>query len=83
LCNPFFLTRLTFFLWLIQAKLMITPPFYPTPLTTSIAIGLIYPINFVSLIGGATMADVSYSMVLNAVILAYCMLPGVRKSFGT
>lgn len=39
--------------------------------------------DFVSLIGVTTsFADVGLSLLVNAVILAYCMLPGTKAAFG-
>ncbi len=39
--------------------------------------------NFVLLIGSSTgWSDVSVSFIINAVILIYIMLPGVRQAFG-
>ncbi len=35
------------------------------------------------LIGAGSWEDVAVSVILNAVILLYCMLPGVRSAFGT
>ena len=35
------------------------------------------------LIGAGSWEDVAVSVILNAVILLYCMLPGVRAAFGT
>ena len=35
------------------------------------------------LIGAGSWEDVAVSVILNAVILLYCMLPGVRPAFGT
>ena len=35
------------------------------------------------LIGVSTWSDVGVSVVLNAIILLYCMLPGVRSAFAT
>ena len=40
-------------------------------------------IDFVIMITGGTWYDVSVSVILNAVILIYIMLPGVRAAFGT
>ena len=40
-------------------------------------------IDFFSLFGANTWGDVSVSVIVNAVILLYCMLPGVRTAFGT
>ena len=35
------------------------------------------------LIGAGSWEDVAVSVILNAIILLYCMLPGVRSAFGT
>ena len=35
------------------------------------------------MIGVSTWQDVSFSFLLNGIILLYCMLPGVRSAFGT
>ncbi len=40
-------------------------------------------LDFFSLIGATTWEDVSVSIIVNAIILLYCMLPGVRVAFGT
>jgi hypothetical protein len=40
-------------------------------------------LDFLSLLGATTWQDVSISIILNAIILLYCMLPGVRSAFGT
>ena len=40
-------------------------------------------IDFFSLIGSNTWQDVSVSVIFNALVLIYCMLPGVREAFGT
>lgn len=34
------------------------------------------------LIGATKWQDVSFSIIVNAIILLYCMLPGVRSAFG-
>jgi hypothetical protein len=39
-------------------------------------------LNFVYLLGSASWSDVSISFIINAVILIYIMLPGVRQAFG-
>jgi hypothetical protein len=41
---------------------------------------LIY--NFVVLLGSTTFSDVGITLLVNAAILIYCMLPGVRQAFG-
>jgi uncharacterized membrane protein (DUF2068 family) len=40
-------------------------------------------LDFFSLFGTNTWEDVSVSVIINAIILLYCMLPGVRTAFGT
>ena len=40
-------------------------------------------LDFFALFGATTWGDVAVSVILNAVILLYCMLPGVRSAFGT
>jgi hypothetical protein len=40
-------------------------------------------IDLLQMIGASTWRDVSFSIILNAIILLYCMLPGVRSAFGT
>ena len=40
-------------------------------------------LDFFALFGATTWEDVAVSVILNAIILLYCMLPGVRSAFGT
>ena len=40
-------------------------------------------LDFFALIGASSWEDVAVSVILNAIILLYCMLPGVRSAFGT
>ena len=40
-------------------------------------------LDLFSLIGVTTWADVGVSVVINGLILLYCMLPGVRSAFAT
>ena len=40
-------------------------------------------IDLLQMIGASTWQDVSFSILLNGIILLYCMLPGVRTAFGT
>jgi hypothetical protein len=40
-------------------------------------------LDFFSLFGATSWDDVAVSVILNAIILLYCMLPGVRSAFGT
>jgi hypothetical protein len=40
-------------------------------------------LDFVILVTGGSWFDVSFSVIVNALILIYMMLPGVREAFGT
>ena len=40
-------------------------------------------LGFFSMLGASTWEDVSVSIILSVIILLYCMLPGVRRAFGT
>ena len=40
-------------------------------------------LDFISMLGASTWQDVSVSFLINAIILIYCMLPGVKSAFGT
>jgi hypothetical protein len=40
-------------------------------------------LDFTVMLGSATWTDVNISFIVNALILIYCMLPGVRSAFGT
>lgn len=40
-------------------------------------------IDFFLIIGSSTFSDVSVSFILNGLVLIYCMLPSVRRAFGT
>jgi hypothetical protein len=40
-------------------------------------------LDFFALFGATNWNDVAVSVIVNAVILLYCMLPGVRAAFGT
>lgn len=40
-------------------------------------------LDFTYIIGQADWQDVQVSFIVNALILIYCMLPGVKKAFGT
>jgi hypothetical protein len=39
-------------------------------------------LDAITLLGASTWQDVSVSIIVNAIILLYCMLPGVRAAFG-
>ena len=40
-------------------------------------------LDFVILVTGGSWYDVNFSVIINALILIYIMLPGVREAFGT
>ena len=40
-------------------------------------------LDFVVMLGSSTWQDVSVSFLVNGIILIYCLLPGVRRAFGT
>jgi hypothetical protein len=40
-------------------------------------------LDFFTLFGANNWEDVAVSVIVNAIILLYCMLPGVRSAFGT
>ncbi len=40
-------------------------------------------LDFVVLVTGGSWYDVNFSVIINALILIYIMLPGVREAFGT
>jgi hypothetical protein len=40
-------------------------------------------LDFTYMLGQATWSDINVSFIVNAMILIYCMLPGVRSAFGT
>jgi hypothetical protein len=40
-------------------------------------------LDFTYMLGQATWSDINVSFIVNALILIYCMLPGVRSAFGT
>jgi hypothetical protein len=39
-------------------------------------------LDFIMMLGSSTWQDVSVSFIVSAVILIYCMLPGVKSAFG-
>lgn len=40
-------------------------------------------LDFLGMIGAGTGIEYGWSIFINGIILIYCMLPGVRRSFGT
>ncbi len=65
---------LTRMLWRVQ----------PEAWTFLVIVTMFYLIlDTITLIGATRWQDVSVSIIVNALILLYCMLPGVRAAFGT
>src|SRR5215469_14819687 len=40
-------------------------------------------LDFVVMLGRSSWQDVSVSFFINAIVLIYCLLPGVKRAFGT
>ena len=68
------------YIWLVQMLWRVEPQAW----MFLVIVTMFYLIlDFFSLFGATTWGDVAVSVILNAVILLYCMLPGVRTAFGT
>ncbi len=68
------------YIWLTQMLWRVDPSAW----MFLVIITLFYLIlDLFTLIGASTWEDVSVSIIVNGVILLYCMLPGVREAFGT
>ena len=68
------------YIWLVQMLWRVEPQAWMFLVIVTI-FELI--IGFISMLGASTWQDVSGSMIVCLVILLYCMLPGVRRAFGT
>ncbi len=68
------------YIWLVQALWRVEPQAW-----MFLVIVTIFELflGFLSMFGANTWEDVSVSIILSAIILLYCMLPGVRRAFGT
>jgi hypothetical protein len=68
------------YIWLTSALWRVDPGAW----TFLVIVTLFYLIlDFFSLFGATTWNDVAVSVIVNGVILLYCMLPGVKDAFGT
>jgi hypothetical protein len=68
------------YIWLTMALWRVEPQAW----IFLVIVTLFYLIlDFFSLFGANTWEDVAVSVIVNAIILLYCMLPGVRSAFGT
>jgi hypothetical protein len=68
------------YIWLIQMLWRVEPQAWLFLMIVSI-FNLI--LDFVVILGEASWSDVSVSLLLNGLILLYCVLPGTRRAFGT
>jgi hypothetical protein len=68
------------YIWLVRMLWSVNPQAWMFLVILAI-INLI--LDFVSWLGGSPWAAMLPSVLINAVILIYCLLPGVRKEFGT
>ena len=68
------------YIWLVQMLWRVDPSAWLFLVIITI-FNLI--LAFVGMIGAGDWADFGWSVFLNAIILIYCMLPGVRRAFGT
>ena len=68
------------YIWLVQALWRVEPQAWLFLVIVSI---FELFLGFISMLGASTWQDVSASIIVSAIILLYCMLPGVRRAFGT
>ena len=68
------------YIWLVQMLWRVEPQAW---LFLVIITVVNLMLDFLAMLGRSTWQDVSVSFFLNAIILLYCMLPGVRQAFGT
>jgi hypothetical protein len=69
------------YVWLVQMLWNVNPQAWLFLVVITIFNLLL---GFISTLGSqSTISDASVSMGLNAIILIYCMLPGVKRAFGT
>ncbi len=68
------------YVWLVQSLWKVEPQAW-----MFLVIVTIFELflGFLSMLGASNWEDVSSSIILSAIILLYCMLPGVRRAFGT
>jgi hypothetical protein len=68
------------YVWLVQALWRVEPQAWMFLVIVSI---FELFLGFLSMFGANNWEDVSASIIVSAIILLYCMLPGVRRAFGT
>jgi hypothetical protein len=68
------------YVWLVQSLWRVEPQAWMFLVIVSI---FELFLGFLSMLGASTWEDVSASIIISAIILLYCMLPGVKRAFGT
>jgi len=68
------------YVWLVQMLWRVDPAAWMFLVIITI-FELIFDV--IALLGGSSWQNVSVSFIVNAIILLYVMLPGVRRAFGT
>jgi len=68
------------YIWLVQMLWRVDPQAW---LFLAVITVFNLVMDFVIVITGTPFSEIAWSVVLNALILIYMMLPGVKKSFGT
>jgi len=68
------------YIWLVQSLWRVEPQAW-----MFLVIVTIFELflGFLSMLGASTWEDVSVSIIISAIILLYCMLPGVKRAFAT
>ncbi len=68
------------YLWLVQMLWRVEPQAWLFLVIITI---VNLTLDFLAMLGRSTWQDVSVSFFINAIVLLYCMLPGVKQAFGT
>jgi hypothetical protein len=68
------------YVWLIQMLWKVDPQAW---LFLAVITVFNLVLDFMAMLGSSTWSDVSLSFIVNAIILIYIMLPGVKRAFGT
>lgn len=66
------------YVWLVQMLWQVNPSAWLFLVVITI---FNLTLDFIALIGSTTVSDISASLIVNAIILGYCMLPWVRRAF--
>jgi hypothetical protein len=68
------------YVWLIQMLWRVDPQAW---LFLAVITVFNLVLDFMAMLGSGAWSDVSLSFIVNAIILIYIMLPGVKRAFGT